>query len=119
MSFSYHRTVIFISLAFGIAACGDSTAPKLVTLPLTSIDSRPMPTTIPSSNGTTTIESGYVRGSSNTGACDYHLQTPGGSTLDGMLTSGCIVRSGVATALTLTLPGPVFGPGTHTYRFGP
>lgn len=99
-------------------ACGDTSSPRITELPLTSVDAKPVPTTIASANGITTISGGYVRGSSSLGRCTWLIRSSGGSEIEGE-SSSCSVRSGTAVALDLTLPGPVFGPGTHTFRFGP
>ena len=107
---------VVAALVLAIACGGDPSGPS-VTLPLTSVDGNPVPTTISSQNGVTTIGSGTLTGKAD-GSCEWDIRTPGGSEISGPQ-SDCTVKAGVAVALTLTLPGPVFGPSTHTYRFGP
>lgn len=107
--------LILITLVFCTLACGDSSGPKLITLPLTSVDAKALPTTLPSSNGTVQVVVGRLVGSPTGPACSWYLTfSPGGESSGSI--GDCTVSAGDVITLTFDLNGPPVG--SHNYRFG-
>lgn len=109
------RLLSLIACVILASGCGgDSSGPSTVTLPLTSVDARALPTTVPSATGTVQVASGRLTGSGSGPACSWYVAfNPGGESFGSI--GDCTVDAGDIITLTFQI-GPTAG--SHAYRFG-
>ncbi len=116
MSVAYGLRCFFLSLGCVLATgCANSTEPDTVTLPLTQVDGRTLPTVLPAETGTVQVVGGRLTGSSSGPRCRWHIVfEPGGESSD-FIAVPCVLNEGDVLNLTFDA-GPTAA--EHTFRFG-